>query len=140
MLLAGVMLEIGVGHERADGVEDDAGIGDLVVHARGVLVAEGPQRALAIGVQREVLLGVEQAEGQDEKGGVECQEGEAVPFPVHLRRLAPAQQAAEEQRNGVQAAARAIVGRIKRANIDQPSGNETAMGRPKAQNGCSQER
>ena len=120
VLLAGVMLEIGVGHERADGVEDDAGIGTGVVNARGVLVAESPQRALSIGVQREVLLGVEQAEGQDEQGEVKRQEGEGVPFPVHFRRLAATEQTAEEHRQGVESPAHAVGGRIERAEHRPP--------------------
>ncbi len=140
MLLAGVVLEVGVGHERADGVEDDAGIGTGVVYARGILVAESPQRPLSIGVQREVLLGVEQAEGQDEQGGVERQKGEGVPFPVHFRRLAATEQTAEEHRQGVESPAHAVGAGSSERNIDHPIGNDNAIGRPSAQNGCSQAR
>ncbi len=43
VLLAGVVLEVGVGHERADGVEDHAGVGAGVVDSGGVLVSRGPQ-------------------------------------------------------------------------------------------------
>ena len=68
MLLAGVVLEVGVGDERADGVEDHAGVGAGVLDAGRVLVAQRPERALAVGVQRQVLLGVEQAEARSRTG------------------------------------------------------------------------
>ena len=55
--------------------------------------------------------------------------------------LAPAQEAAEEPRHGVQALRPRDPRRgSSERYIDQPSGIETAIGRPKAQNGCSHDR
>ena len=131
VLLARVVLEVRVGHERADRVEDHAGVGAGVLDARGVLVAQRPERALAVGVQRQVLLGVEQAEGEDEQRGVEGQEGEGVPLPVHP---AGSRRPSRRQRN-IGRASRPRPARSAREsserNIDQPSGNEAAIGRPK---------
>ena len=72
------------------------------------LYPSGPQRALAVGVQRQVLLGVEQAEGQDEEGGVERQQGDGVSLPIHRGRLAAAEQATEGHRQRIQAPADAV--------------------------------
>ena len=57
MLLAGVVLEIRIGHKRADRVEHHAGIGTRVVDPGGILVTESAERALAVGVKREDTAG-----------------------------------------------------------------------------------
>ncbi len=74
MLLARIMLEIGVGHERADRVEDHGRVGPGMVGPRHVLVAERRERALAVGVQERQMALREQDRERDHE---ECRvEGE----------------------------------------------------------------
>ena len=93
MLLARIMLEVGVGHERADRVEDDGRVGPGMVGPRHVLVAERRQRALAVGVQeRQMALCEQDRERDHEEGRVEGEQRESVLLPAHLGRLAVAEQ------------------------------------------------
>ena len=123
VLLARVVLEVRVGHERADRVEHDAGIGAGMIDARRVFVAQSGERALTVGVEGQALLGVEQAEGQDEQRGIERQQGEAIPFPVHSGRLAASEQTAEEHRYRIEPLAGAIGRRIERSKHRPPERN-----------------
>ena len=56
VLLARVVLEVGVGDERADRVEDHGRVGVLVLDPSGVLVAERREGPLAVGVQGQAIL------------------------------------------------------------------------------------
>ena len=139
MLLARIMLEVGVGHERADRVEDHGRVGPGVVDPRRVFVAERGERALAVGVQeRQMALQEQDRERDHEEGGVEGQHRECVLLPAHPGRLAVAEQLEQCKR----AWRRSPCRRARRAGsrtraIHQPSGIEPAIGSPIAQNGCN---
>ena len=60
VLLAGIVLQIGVGDERADGVEHDRGIGAIELRSRHIFISERAKRALSVGIQGEQSLGVKQ--------------------------------------------------------------------------------
>ncbi len=71
MLLARVMLQVRVRHERADRVEDHGGIGPGMIDARRVLVPERREGSFAVRVEGEDALSQQDQERQHEQGGIE---------------------------------------------------------------------
>ena len=116
MLLARIMLEVGVGHERADRVEDDGRVGPGMLGSRHVLVAERGQRALAVGVQdRQMALHQQDHERDHEKRCIEGEHREGILLPAHLGRLAMPEQFEQGERNRVDPLADALGRRIEYA-------------------------
>ena len=58
-------------------------------------------------------------------------------LPAHLRRLAMTEQSEQRERNGVDPLADSLGGGSSTLAIHQPRGNEPAIGKPIAQNGCT---
>ena len=131
------MLQVRVGDERADRVEDDRRVGPVVRHGRRRPCSRGSaSEPLPSGLSGRRLLEVEQAEGDDEERGVEGEHREGVLLPAHPT-PAPSCRSGRQRNIGMASNPRPArsPGTSRERAISQPIGNEAAIGRAKAQVG-----
>ena len=141
MLLARIMLEVGVGHERADRVEDHGRVGPGVLDARGVLVAERRRAVLCRRGSRSArwLCASRITNESTKSAALNASSANAYCFqsicagsrcPSSLSRASGIASIPLPTRSGGGSRTRAI---------HQPSGIEPAIGKPIAQNGCNKD-
>ena len=141
VLLAGVVLEVGIGHERADGIEDHPGIGAVMLRPRRCPCNPRPRaspcrRGSAAGTAgrragRSVITN---------RAALNARKAKAYRFQSIL---AGSRRPSSRQRNIGRASSprpARSADTSRQRNIHQPIGNDSAIGRPSAQNGCSQAR